>query len=62
MKKSELVKMIREEVANILREKNMKRKRIKEEDTVDPAEKGLEDKVKQADIALRTYQLNKAKK
>ena len=32
MKKSELVKMIREEVASILREKNTKRKRIKEED------------------------------
>ena len=62
MKKSELVKMIREEVASILREKNTKRKRIKEEDTVDSIEKGLKDKAKQADIALRTYQLNKAKK
>ena len=29
MKKSELVKMIREEVASLLREKSMKRKRIK---------------------------------
>jgi len=62
MKKSELVKMIREEVASILREKSMKRKNIKEEDTIDPAEEGLKDKVEKANIALKTYQLNKAKK
>lgn len=62
MKRSELVKIIREEVASLLREKSMKRKNIKEEDTIDPAEKGLKDKAKQANIALKTYQLNKAKK
>ena len=57
--------MIREEVASLLREKNMKRKNIKEEDTEDPVdsiEKGLKDKVKKANIDFRTYQLNKAKK
>ena len=51
MKKSELVKMIREEVASLLREKNMKRKNIKEgalddqiaaaEEKVDAAKKTL---------------------
>ena len=61
MKRSELVKMIREEVASLLREKNMKRKNIKEVGAVDPTEKTLEDKIKQNTIALRTYQLTKAK-
>ena len=66
MKKSELVKMIREEVASLLREKSMKRKRIKEVVAVDLVEKGLKDKVMQAldiynkaKIELRKYQLDK---
>jgi hypothetical protein len=46
MKKSELVNVIREEVANVLREKNMKRKNIKEgalDDQIAAAEKKVDD-------------------
>lgn len=46
MKRSELVKMIREEVASLLREKSMKRKNIKEgalDDQIAAAEKKVDD-------------------
>ena len=62
MKKSELVKMIREEVASLLREKNMKRKRIKEEDTVDPAVVTAQKAALQADIKAKQMALDNAKK
>lgn len=62
MKKSELVKMIREEVASLLREKSMKRKRIKEEDTVDPAVVSAQKAALQADIKAKQMALDNAKK
>jgi len=62
MKKSELVKMIREEVASLLREKNMKRKRIKEEDTVDPAVVSAQKAALEADIKAKQMALDNAKK
>ena len=62
MKKSELVKMIREEVASLLREKSMKRKRIKEEDTVDPAVVTAQKAALQADIKAKQMALDNAKK
>lgn len=62
MKKSELVKMIREEVASLLREKSMKRKRIKEEDAVDPAVVTAQKAALQADIKAKQMALDNAKK
>lgn len=62
MKKSELVKMIREEVASLLREKSMKRKRIKEEDTIDPAVVSAQKAALQADIKAKQMALDNAKK
>ena len=62
MKKSELVKMIREEVASILREKNTKRKRIKEEDKVDPQVIAAEKTAAAADIKAKQMALDNAKK
>ena len=62
MKKSELVKMIREEVASLLREKSVKRKRIKEEDTVDPAVVSAQKAALQADIKAKQMALDNAKK
>ena len=61
MKKSELVKMIREEVASLLREKSMKRKNIKEADTTDPAVLAANRKAAQADIAAKELELKNAK-
>ena len=57
MKKSELVKMIREEVASILREKSMKPKKIKEADTTDPAVLAAQKKAAQADIVAKELEL-----
>ena len=54
--------MIREEVASLLREKNMKRKRIKEEDTVDPAVVTAQKAALQADIKAKQMALDNAKK
>ena len=62
MKKSELVKMIREEVASLLREKSMKRKRIKEEDIKDPQVTAAEKTAAVADIKAKELALNNAKK
>jgi hypothetical protein len=62
MKKSELVKMIREEVASILREKSMKRKNIKEEDSTDPALMSAQKAALQADIKAKQIALDNAKK
>ena len=57
MKKSELVSVIREEVANVLREKNMKRKNIKEgalDDQIAAAEKKV-DAAKKTLAAAETF-------
>lgn len=62
MKRSELVKMIREEVASLLREKSMKRKRIKEEDIKDPQVTAAEKTAAVADIKAKELALNNAKK
>ena len=66
MKKSELVKMIREEVASLLREKSMKRKNIKEgalDDQIAAAEKKVDDAKKAlaaAEPALAQVKENEA--
>ncbi len=62
MKVSELRKMIRQEIASLYEEGSMKRKRIKEEDTTDPAVIAAQKAAAAADIKAKELALNNAKK
>lgn len=62
MKLSELRKMIRQEIASLHQEGGMKRKRIKEEDTTDPAVISAQKAAIAADIKAKELALNNAKK